>query len=262
MEALNSAAPVEPGSADGSLRPAGAVRCEVIGDATLYLADAAVMVAEIGHVDTVISDPPYVFPTSGGGIFRQNRTNMDRIAAAGLDLGFDFEVLTTAVANGANSVAVFFHFDQAFDIARWFEASPMERHALCVWQKLNPMPVANRHYQPELEYYWHGWRKPFGVEGDTLAQKKRVWQGKVGDSQYGHPTEKPLALMHKIVTNASCPGDIVFDPFMGTGTTAVAALDLGRRFVGCEIDPSYFDITCRRLELHQRQGNLFGEVAA
>ena len=236
-------------------------RVEHFPGATLYLADAADVVASVGAIDAVITDPPYVFPTSGGGIFRQNRTNMDRIAAAGLDLGFDFDVLTTAVASGAVSLAVFFHFDQAFEIARWFESAGLDRHALCVWRKSNPMPVANRHYQPELEYYWHGWRKPFGVNGETLAQKKRVWEGKVGDSQFGHPTEKPLDLMRKVVVNASDVGHVVLDPFIGTATTAVAALDLGRTFVGIEKDPSYFDICCGRIDRFLSQGTLFGEAA-
>lgn len=236
------------------------LRVERFGDATLYLGDASQLVCGLDHVDAVVTDSPYVFSTSGGGLFRQNRTNMDRIAAAGLDKGFDFEVLTTAVAKGAVSVAAFFHFDQVFDIARWFEASPLERHALCCWRKTNPMPVANKHYQPELEYYWHGWRKPFGVGGEALAQKRRVWDGKVGTSEYGHPTEKPAGLMAKVVQNASRAGDLVLDPFMGTATTAVAALSLGRRFVGFEIDPAYFDAACHRVEQHLKQFALFGAV--
>lgn len=238
-----------------------APRIETIGDATLYLGDASLLAGTVGMVDSVITDPPYEFPTSGGGRLRSTRTAMDRIAAADLDQGFDIGILATAVSAGANSLAVFFHFDQVFAISGWFEQAGLDRHALCVWRKSNPMPVANRHYQPELEYYWHGWRRPFGVGGVGLRQKKRVWDGKVGESQYGHPTEKPLGLMRKIVINASDPGALVFDPFMGTGTTAVAALDLGRRFVGIEIDPTFFDIACRRVEAWQRQGALFGATA-
>ena len=238
------------------------MRVEHIGNAVLYLGDSSEITPTLEHVDALISDPPYEFSTSGGGIFRANRTNMDRIAEAGIDKGFDLSVLTTAVKKGANSVAVFFHFDQVFDIAEWFQASNLERHAMCFWRKTNPMPVANRHYQPEVEYYWHGWRRPFGVAGDGLAQKKRVWSGKVGDSAYGHPTEKPLELMRKIVLNASNPGDVVLDPFMGTGTTAVAALDLGRRFIGIELDERWFDAACHRIDAHQRQGNLFAGEAA
>lgn len=68
--------------------------------------------------------------------------------------------------------------------------------------------------------------------------------------------------MQKIVINASAPGDIVLDPFMGTGTTAVAALQHGRRFVGIENDPRWFDAACQRIDRHVRQGDLFGGVAA
>lgn len=64
----------------------------------------------------------------------------------------------------------------------------------------------------------------------------------------GHPTTKPTALMEKMVERMTKPGDLVFDPFMGSGTTGVACIQLGRRFVGCEIDPNYFQIAKRRIE--------------
>lgn len=258
MDVNKGAVPAMAGSAMGNLR---AQRIEVIGNARLYLGDASEIMPTVGHVDAVITDPPYEFSTSGGGIFRKNRTGMDRIAAAGLDQGFDIEVLTTAVAAGASSVAVFFHFDQVFALADWFERSGLERNAMCFWRKTNPMPVANRHYQPEVEYYWHGWRKPFGV-GGALPQKRRVWDGKVGDSEFGHPTEKPLDLMAKIVVNASEPGAVVVDPFMGTGTTAVAALRHGRKFVGIEHEVRWFDAACRRIERELASPRLFAGEAA
>jgi len=236
-------------------------RVERIGAATLYLGDSSQLVAAVGPVNAVITDPPYEFSTSGGGRLRAARDNMERIAADKLDKGFDTGVLTAAVAAGADSVVVFYHYDQVFSIAEWFAASPLNRHAGCFWRKLNPMPVANRFYQPEVEYYWHGFRKPFGVNGYDLRQMKRVWEGKVGDTVYGHPTEKPIELMRKIVINASNPDDVVLDPFMGTGTTAVAALSLGRKFVGIELDPHWFDAACDRIDRWHRQGNLFGTAA-
>ncbi len=63
----------------------------------------------------------------------------------------------------------------------------------------------------------------------------------------GHPTAKPVALMQELVALYTRPGDLVCDPFMGAGTTGVACLKLGRRFVGIEIDPNYYDMACRRL---------------
>ena len=76
----------------------------------------------------------------------------------------------------------------------------------------------------------------------------------------GHPTTKPTPLMTRLI--AKMPKGTVLDPFMGSGTTGVAAVQMQRQFVGIERDPAYFSIACRRIEEAQRQGFLFGEVAA
>lgn len=68
---------------------------------------------------------------------------------------------------------------------------------------------------------------------------------------------KPLEVMRKVVRNL--PGNVVLDPFMGTGSTGVAVVEAGRSFIGIERDAGYFDWACRRIEDAQRQGNLFGE---
>lgn len=62
-----------------------------------------------------------------------------------------------------------------------------------------------------------------------------------------HPNEKPLELITKVVGAHSSGGDCILDPFMGSGTTGVAAVQMGRRFIGIEIDEGYFDIACRRI---------------
>ena len=73
-----------------------------------------------------------------------------------------------------------------------------------------------------------------------------------------HPTEKPVGLMCWCVERVT-PADIILDPFMGSGTTGVACANLGRKFIGIEIDPGYFDIACRRIEEAYRQPRLFAE---
>ena len=81
-----------------------------------------------------------------------------------------------------------------------------------------------------------------------------------GEKKYGkHPTQKPLELLERIILAASDEGDIVFDPFLGSGTTAVAALKHGRKFVGCELDESYIDLALKRISsaLHATQDVLF-----
>lgn len=89
----------------------------------------------------------------------------------------------------------------------------------------------------------------------------RTIAGQAGTvSQTGHPHTKPVSLMWQIID--LCPPGTIIDPFMGSGSTGVAAVKGGRDFIGCEIDPAYFDIACRRIEDAQRQGSLFTEAAA
>lgn len=73
----------------------------------------------------------------------------------------------------------------------------------------------------------------------------------------GHPCPKPLKAWYKLCGNMSLPGQTILDPFMGSGTTGVAAMQLGRKFIGIEIEPKYFDIACERIENAQRQERLF-----
>lgn len=81
------------------------------------------------------------------------------------------------------------------------------------------------------------------------------------DERTDHPTQKPVELMN-LPIQASVPADgVVLDPFLGSGSTGVAAVKLGRRFVGIERDPAYFALACTRIEEAQRQGSLFGEAA-
>jgi site-specific DNA-methyltransferase (adenine-specific) len=78
-----------------------------------------------------------------------------------------------------------------------------------------------------------------------------------GEAGIDHPCPKPVAWMRWIVERASLPGETVFDPFMGSGTTGVACAKLGRKFIGIEIEPKYFDIACRRIEQAYAQPDMF-----
>lgn len=231
-------------------------RVEVIGAATLYLGDCRDVLPTLGAFDVGIMDPPYEFSASGGGIFRRNRHRMDEIQAAGLDLGFDHAVLSP---KQFRSVMVFCHNDQLAALLPYL-AEHFERHALCFWHKSNPMPVANKHYKPDTEIYVHAWNAGGYPVGD-LGIKGRYYIGPVQQQdEFDHPTVKPLRLMDKLVANAN--GASICDPFMGTGTTGVAAVRAGRSFAGIERSPAYFDIACRRLEEAQRQSDMFMERAA
>ncbi len=81
----------------------------------------------------------------------------------------------------------------------------------------------------------------------------------VGSHQWGHPTEKPLPLMQWCV--GMVDGETILDPFMGSGTTGVACVKLGRKFIGIEIDEGYFNIACKRIRDAYNQPDMFVEAA-
>ena len=79
-----------------------------------------------------------------------------------------------------------------------------------------------------------------------------AWQGFIRDSERGsanrhHPTQKPVRVMEELINRYTAEGDVVFDPFMGAGSTGVAAINTDRKFIGIELDPEYFDIAARRI---------------
>lgn len=220
-----------------------------IGAATLYLGDFYDLHYQIlaAHkITTLVTDPPYDFNTSGGGIFRRNRDNMDKIQAAGIDKGFDH---TFIYPPHFQSAVVFCHNDQLSTLIPYLEKQ-YDQSCLLAWHKSNPMPVANHHYKPDTEYYIHAWQKDAYPQGE-LRFKDRYFFGTNGKSDFDHPTVKPLALMDKIMINIS--GDVVLDPFMGTGTTGLAAIRAGKQFIGCEINPEFFQCAIERLENYYNQ---------
>jgi site-specific DNA-methyltransferase (adenine-specific) len=93
-----------------------------------------------------------------------------------------------------------------------------------------------------VAYLWKGNARTI----NNPSSKQLIRAPQVDETK--HPTEKPVGLCRHYIENSSAPGDLVLDPFMGSGTTVVAALRAGRRAVGVEQDPQWFDVACRRVE--------------
>ncbi|MFT4056879.1 MAG: site-specific DNA-methyltransferase [Novosphingobium sp.] len=217
-------------------------RIEQIGDATLYLGNAYEIRPTLGWFDGDVMDPPYLLQTAGGGKFRADRPYLDQIAEEGLDQDFDHRIINPLLCG---SVVTFCSNDQVPKLTAHLAGS-FHRFALCAWRKLTPMPVANKHYLPEIEIYLHAWNRGHHPAGE-IADLKRIVDARSRQSKdFNHPTVKPDAVMDKIIRNVA--GESVCDPFMGTGSTGVAALRAGKRFVGIEHNPAHFDTACRRIE--------------
>lgn len=213
-----------------------------IGPHRLFLGDAYAIRPLLGRMDVDLFDPPYLFRAGGGGKYRKARPRMNQLQAENLHKDFDHSIINPLLCG---AVVLFAHNDQLPKLLPLLAGS-FHRHALCVWQKTNPQPVANKHYRPDLEFYVHAWSRGFHPAGD-LADKLRHTRmsSPRGAAKFDHPTRKPDALMDKIVLNAG--GKTICDPFMGTGSTGVAAIRAGRIFTGIEHNPKHFETAVRRI---------------
>jgi site-specific DNA-methyltransferase (adenine-specific) len=205
-------------------------RKEVIGNATLYLGDCMDILPTLPKVDAVITDPPYGIGEDGGR-FRDRKGGGHRVLEK---LGWDKERPTREVFMLMESAAPIRMYWGGNYFADYLPPSK----GWLYWNKL----MGGDFSDGELAYT----NLDRALRQFTYCNKER---GKE------HPTQKPTELMEwclSFVPNAQT----IIDPFMGSGTTGVACMNLGRSFIGIEREPKYFDIACRRIEDAQRQGRL------
>lgn len=215
-------------------------RTETIGDATLYLGDCREILPTLGKVDAVISDPPY-----------------------GMGLDTDFSGFNGWSGKG-HAYEKVIGDDEPFDPRPWLDAAPV-----CILWGAN-------HYSSKLPdsggwlvFNKRGDGKPSEIcFGDcelawanrlqSVRMYSQVWHGVSRWASEGrhHPTQKSIGLMQWCIKQAGDPS-LILDPYMGSGTTGVAALSLGRKFIGIEIEPKYFEIACERIENAYRQQRMF-----
>ena len=198
-----------------------------IGNATLYLGDCMDILPTLNKVDAVITDPPY------GIGFGKKHTKWS--ANRGVILGDWDDVIPDVYPLLELSENVTIWGGERFEL-------PVSRGWL-TWVK----PDAP-HTFASTEFTWRSLDKPARhlVYSISATNGERV----------GHPTQKPLALMKWCIEQAGNP-ETILDPFMGSGTTGVAAIQMGRKFIGIEREPKYFDIACKRIKQAYAQRSLF-----
>lgn len=211
-----------------------------IGNARLICADCRDVADIIAECESVVSDPPY------GMAFQSNHRQQKYSAIANDE---DEQMLLWACKlQPAHSSYLF---------CRWDNLASVPKPKSCLtWVKDNHSMGDLQHElgrQTEIALFYAGPKHDWPTKRPTDVIKCP----RTGNEY--HPTEKPVALMREVV---SWTRGTVCDPFMGSGTTGVACAQLGRPFIGIEINPDYFDIACRRIEDAQRQGDLFIEGAA
>ena len=145
-----------------------------IGDCVLYFGDNLAVMAGLERVDAVITDPPYIIKTSGGGKFRKTRTYLDEISDEGLADGFELDVFYVAERLGIQSLVTFYSELQEDIIYNYFKAMYFDRSIPMFWKKTNPRPFVNKSMQADLEFIRFGWRAPFYPQGEYV-QKSRAY---------------------------------------------------------------------------------------
>jgi len=216
--------------ADGTLEPfIDHIICGDCYEAMRYIPPAA--------VDLVLTDPPYQIGAGGGNLGGQ-RAYLLNIRKEKLHVGFD--------AGFLNAFPNWFCFCAKEQLPQLLSmATQNDNWMLLTWNKTNPTPLINKTYLPDTEYIIHSYSK--GHLYGEYADKSRFIVSQVEKNAFPHPTVKPLHVISKLIRLGSRPGDIIFDPFLGSGTTAVAAKQLGRHFIGIERDESYCAIAEARL---------------
>ncbi len=250
-----------------------------IGPATLYLGDCrdvmATMPAE--SLDMIWTDPPYGHSNADGDLLSR------RGEAVGDGLASKAEAIANDDAEGMREV-VDAMLTQAARVLRkdcccccccccgggprptfaWV-AQRMDSAGLSffhsvIWDKKNPGMGWRYRRQHEMVMVSHrkGGKLAWADSGVKQGNVLSISKPREGE----HPNEKPLELVERFVRLHTTPGQVVLDPFMGSGTTGVSCVQLGRQFIGIELEPRYFDIACRRIEQAHAQGQLFAPDAA
>ena len=208
----------------------------------LICGDCREILPTLGKVDAVVTDPPYGigYKSHLGNLGAQE---FDEIAndRGELDLRPILKFAENVLAFGANCYP-----DQLPHRGRW----------LC-WDKRTIDGAADRMMGSPFELAWSN--KVSGY--DKIV---RVLHGGVvnadGDGPRVHPTQKPIAVMRQAINWAATDAQTILDPFMGSGTTGVAAVQMGRDFIGIEREPKYFDIACRRIQAALDAPDMFVEA--
>lgn len=236
----------------------------IIGNATLYCGDCLDILPHLSGIDAVVSDPPYGigYVHSGGG------RRAFSLSGGRVSRGSQSKFANKPIIND----------DRPFDPAPWlgfgnvllwganhYCRSIPETGAWLTWDKSLGRGPADNFSDSEIAWcskkvkrtvFRHLWK------GLMTSKVNEDCKGP-NDFRKHHPSMKPVALMRWCIDHFNLPpGSLILDPYLGSGSTGIAAVTMGHRFIGIEIDPDYFQIACTRIEAAQRQARFEMEESA
>jgi site-specific DNA-methyltransferase (adenine-specific) len=232
------------------------VREEIIGNARLILGDAREVVPALGAIDAVITDPPF-------GIGFKYASHDDRPEAYEQFGGYGawlWGILEAAEAK-CRPGSPLFVWQASPNIRHFQEWFPRDWRLFVAAKNFVQMrPTAMQYAYDPVVAWWTPGAKPWAqgtASRDFHIANTAPVIATPENIEKGHPCPRPVDQISHVVDQWCKPGGVVLDPFLGSGTTAVSCMKLGRQFVGIEKDPDYFEIAYRRLTIERRQTDLF-----
>jgi len=245
---------------------------------TIHLGDCLEYLRTLpsGSVDAVVTDPPY----SSGGMVRGDRMMSTRDKYQSSDVVTEFAAFTgdnrdqrgfsywcalwlseaRRIAKPGAMLCIFTDWRQLPTTTDAIQAGGWVWRGIVPWDKVVARPMPGR-FRAQAEYMVWGTNGPrdFSTEGEPAYGVGVFRHSTTPTAEREHSTQKPEELLKDIVAVA-CPRDTtVLDPFAGSGTTGVAAIRMGRNFIGCEISPEYHAIATRRLKEAEAADGLFAQ---
>lgn len=200
-------------------------------------------------IDLVVTDPPYdVHAGKGGGAFG-NRSSFKEIDF--MSNGFDKSILDELIRVMKKvNIYIFCSQKQIPLLINYFAVENKCNWNLLTWHKTNPVPACKNKYLSDTEFIFFAREKGVPILGEYKT-KKTYYVTPLNTREkklYNHPTVKPQEILQNLIVNSSNENDIVLDPFMGSGSTGVAALNNKRRFIGIELNKEYVKTATDRIE--------------
>lgn len=207
-------------------------------------------------VDLIVTDPPYLITTSGAGIYKQNDTRYIKELNDMKD-GFSKEVLDE-ICRVMKKINCYFFCSQKqiIPLLDYFIKGRGCNWNIISWHKSNPVPACGNKYLTDTEFILFFREKGVKIYGEfkTKFTYYVTPTNQKDKKKYGHPTIKPVTIIQNFVLNSSKEGDVVLDPFLGSGTTALACITTNRHYIGFEKEKKYFDTCCKRITETKKGG--------
>ena len=217
-----------------------------------------------GCVDLIMMDPPYLLDTGGsqGMTGLGPRKHLKELHQGTFTEGITHDVLDELVRVMRKiNIYIWCNERQIPQYLKYFIDKGCNFNVL-TWHKSNPTPLCGNGYLPDTEYCLFFREPGVRIRGNfSTLSKFHVSLANIEDrNKYGHPTIKPLQLIRRLISNSSDEGDLVLDPFMGSGTTAVACVQSGRDYIGWELDEGHHETAERRVDSAHKSTNLLSFI--